>query len=69
MGVSPELRARILNHVSGRRASITEGVYNVHQYDGEKRTALETWAAKLNRIVANRTSSAHVVAFKKEPRQ
>jgi integrase len=27
LGISSELRARILNHVSGRRASITEGVY------------------------------------------
>ena len=54
LGITSDIRARLLNHVSGRRASVTEGVYNVHQYDNEKRRALEIWAAELERIVENR---------------
>ena len=51
LGISSEIRSRLLNHVSGRRASVTESVYNVHQYDEEKRRALGVWTAELDRIL------------------
>ena len=44
LGIDAQARSRILNHVSGRKASVTEAVYNSHSYDLEKRAALETWA-------------------------
>lgn len=51
LGVDAQTRSRILNHVSTRKASITEGVYNVHAYDLEKRRALEAWGRELEAIV------------------
>lgn len=49
--IDVQTRARVLNHVSTRRASITENVYNVHEFDEEKRHALAAWEAKLRRII------------------
>lgn len=65
LGVSGELRSRILNHVSGRRASITEGVYNAHQYDHEKRAALNLWADELDRIVHRRRPITDLGKFRR----
>ena len=64
LGVSSEIRSRVLNHVSGRRASVTESVYNVHAYDDEKRRALAIWASELERIVEGRDASTNVVAMR-----
>lgn len=50
MGVSRFVLSRVLNHVD---TGIT-AVYDRHGYDGEKRTALETWAMKLRDIVEGR---------------
>jgi integrase len=63
LGVSSEIRSRLLNHVSGRRASVTENVYNVHQYDEEKRFALGNWAAELERILSG-SETSNVVALR-----
>ena len=61
LGISSEIRARLLNHVSGKRASVTESVYNVHAYDEEKRRALAIWAAELERIVGAGPAADNVV--------
>jgi integrase len=61
LGVSSEIRSRVLNHVSGRRGSVTESVYNVHQYDDEKRRALEIWAAELERIINAKDAGDNIV--------
>ena len=50
MGVSKDIRARVLNHVNGAR-SVTDAVYNQHEFVAEKRAALEMWEAELRRIV------------------
>ena len=50
LGVSKDIRARILNHVEGAR-SVTDAVYNQHEFWAEKRVALELWEAELRRII------------------
>ena len=52
LGASKDIRARVLNHVDGAR-SVTDAVYNQHEFWTEKRAALETWEAELRRIVAS----------------
>jgi integrase len=52
LGVNAETRSRVLNHISAKKASITEAVYNSHNYDLEKRKALEAWAHELLAIVS-----------------
>jgi integrase len=48
-GIPRLVISKILNHVE---AGITK-VYDRHSYDKEKRDALDSWGAKLLRIVAN----------------
>ena len=50
LGVSKDIRARILNHVEGAR-SITDAVYNQHEFWAEKRDALQLWEVELRRII------------------
>ena len=50
LGVSKDIRARILNHVDGAR-SVTDAVYNQHEFWAEKRAALMLWEGELHRIV------------------
>ena len=50
LGVSKDIRARLLNHVDGAR-SVTDAVYNQHEFSAEKRHALEMWETELKRIV------------------
>lgn len=57
LGVNAETRSRILNHISRKKASITEAVYNSHTYDLEKRAALEAWARELSGILAQGPSN------------
>jgi integrase len=52
LGVSKDIRARVLNHVDGAR-SVTDAVYNQHEFWAEKRAALEIWETELRRIVGN----------------
>ena len=51
LGVSKDMRARLLNHVDGAR-SVTDAVYNQHEFWAEKRAALMLWENELRRIVA-----------------
>ena len=50
LGVSKDIRARMLNHVEGAR-SITDAVCNQHEFWAEKRAALQLWEAELRRII------------------
>ena len=50
LGVSKDIRARMLNHVDGAR-SVTDAVYNQHEFWAEKRDALELWEVELRRII------------------
>lgn len=51
LGIRLEVTEAVLNHVSGSRAGIV-GVYQRHDFFVEKKHALESWAAEVERIVA-----------------
>jgi integrase len=51
IGVRLEVTEAVLNHVSGSRDGIV-GVYQLYQFEDEKRIALDAWAAELSRISA-----------------
>jgi integrase len=48
LGVSMEIVGRVLSHA---RAGVTARVYALHEYEPEKRSALDRWAAELMRAV------------------
>lgn len=50
LGVRLEVTEAVLNHLSGTRAGIV-GVYQRHSFTDEKRAALETWVAEVERLV------------------
>ena len=51
LGVNPHTVSVVLNHVSVRRGTVTGKVYDRYSYDREKREALATWGARLERIL------------------
>ena len=52
LGVKVEVTEAVLNHRSGTRDGIV-GVYQLYQYEAEKRQALEIWAIQLLALTAN----------------
>jgi integrase len=48
LGIDPEIAERVIGHVPGG----VRGTYDLHQFQAEKRHALEAWAQSLMRIVA-----------------
>jgi hypothetical protein len=46
LGIAPHVIEKVLNHVAGSLGGVA-GVYNRFGYGGEKRHALESWAAFL----------------------
>ena len=58
-GVARDDIARVLNHVEGGARATR--VYDRHNYDREKRKALETWARTLTSILVNEQQVASVV--------
>ncbi|WIW43847.1 integrase arm-type DNA-binding domain-containing protein [Bradyrhizobium sp. 62B] len=59
--VPPHVVEAVLNHVSGFRSGVA-GVYNVYEYEDEKREALERWASHLDRLVGT-DSASNVVSI------
>ncbi|MEC5322753.1 tyrosine-type recombinase/integrase [Aurantimonas sp. A3-2-R12] len=57
LGVLPHVVEAVLNHVSGHRAGVA-GIYNRAAYAKEKREALETWGAAVQRA-AKEEALAH----------
>ncbi|MGI9435476.1 MAG: tyrosine-type recombinase/integrase [Geminicoccaceae bacterium] len=51
LGVLPHVIEGVVNHVSGHKSGVA-GIYNRATYAKEKRTALQSWADHVNRIVA-----------------
>lgn len=51
LGVAPIVLGHVANHRTTTKAGITLGVYVQHQYEREKREALELWANRLEGIV------------------
>jgi hypothetical protein len=62
LGVAPIVIGHVANHRTTTRAGVTLGVYVQHEYQREKRDALELWASRLEGIVAG---SAKVVAMRR----
>lgn len=54
--VPPHVVEACLNHVSGFRAGVA-GIYNVYEYEDEKREALAAWASHLDRLVGSDAAS------------
>ena len=50
LGVNLPVIEKILNHVSGSFAGVA-GIYQRHDFAGEKRTALQAWADHIDTIV------------------
>jgi integrase len=62
LGIDLIVVEAVLNHTSGSRAGVA-GVYARHRYEGEKRHALEAWAAEVERI-AKGEERGNVVALR-----
>jgi integrase len=62
LGTRLEVTEAVLNHISGSRAGVA-GVYQRHDWAGEKRSALDAWAAHLLAIAERRTPPANVIAL------
>jgi integrase len=62
LGVRLEVTEAVLNHISGSRGGIA-GVYQRHNWAGEKRAALDAWAAHVLAVAERRTPAANVVAL------
>jgi integrase len=62
LGVRLEVTEAVLNHISGSRGGIA-GVYQRHDWAGEKRAALHAWAAHVLAIVEGRAKPPNVVTL------
>jgi integrase len=51
LGVLPHVISHVLGHVSATRGSVTTAHYALHEFDREKRDALNRWATRLEAIV------------------
>jgi integrase len=60
MGIGRLTIGKILNHSD---PSITS-VYDRHSYDGEKRAALDAWAARLEEIIGGRQEPRNVAPLR-----
>jgi integrase len=63
LGIPVRVTEAVLNHVSGTGGGIV-GVYQRHNFAGEKRKALEAWAEEVDRIAAGREAAGNVVALR-----
>jgi integrase len=61
LGVRLEVTEAILNHVSGASRSDVAGVYHLHDWADEKRTALDAWAKRVAAIVEDAPPATNVV--------
>ena len=58
IGIPREHRKRVLNHVENDVTSI----YDLYEYDREKKAALDRWAEYLSEVV-NERNGAHIIPF------
>lgn len=63
LGVRFEVTEAVLNHVSGARGGIA-GVYQRHDWQEEKRAALDAWASHIAGIIDGSTNTTNVVALR-----
>jgi len=62
LGVAPIVLGHVANHRTTTKAGVTLGVYVQHQYEREKREALELWADRLQGIISG---GAEVVSMRR----
>jgi integrase len=63
LGVNLPVIEKVLNHVSGSFAGVA-GIYQRHDFAGEKRAALEKWGAYVENIVSDKPAKAKVVKLR-----
>lgn len=63
MGVRFEVTEAVLNHVSGAKSGVA-GIYQRHDWQDEKRAALESWAAHIEAIVTKQKKDSKVVPIR-----
>jgi integrase len=63
LGVGLPVIEKVLNHVSGSFAGVV-GIYQRHDFAGEKRRALETWGAHVAGIVSDKPAKAKVLRLR-----
>ena len=51
LGVSKEIRSRVLNHADDIKSDVTTVNYDVHDYMNEKLDALTKWEAHVRKVV------------------
>lgn len=61
LGVRFEVTEAVLNHVSGSKGGVA-GIYQLHDWADEKRTALDAWARRLAELIQP-AGSDNVVSF------
>ena len=61
LGIRFEVTVAVLNHISGSRGGVA-GIYQRHDWKDEKRAALNAWAAHVEKLSAQQ-SSTNVVPF------
>jgi integrase len=63
LGVNLPVIEKVLNHISGSFAGVA-GIYQRHDFAGEKRRALELWDAHVAGIVSDKPAKAKVVKLR-----
>jgi integrase len=63
LGVNLPVIEKVLNHTSGSFAGVV-GIYQRHDFAGEKRKALELWGAHVVAIVSDRPAKSKVVKLR-----
>lgn len=62
LGVRLEVSEAVLNHASGSISGVA-AVYHRHDFDGEKRQALNAWANHLESVLTGKPQPDNIVAF------
>lgn len=52
--INPHTISLVLDHTSVTKGTVTGAVYNKYSYDRQKREALDTWGAQLEKIIAGK---------------
>lgn len=63
LGFQIEVTERVINHHQGGEASGIRGIYNLHDYYGEKVTAMNAWSQHLHDLVSGAPKASNVVQF------
>jgi integrase len=63
LGVRFEVTEAVLNHVSGAKAGVA-GIYQRHDWQAEKKAALDSWAAHIKALVTKKTKDSKVVPIR-----